>query len=439
MLQNYQPAITSVTLPRYNLAAKLRHKIRLSIVFISIFLFVLHPYTIYGKPGVLVAFVFAFYALNTGVSKAFAKKFVLPSVILLAIAFVGTISSYFNDIFQLNHLTSVVSLLVIVLASLGIARFSDRSSIPMEKFLYFILLAIVLNSLLIIVEVQYDATRQLIEGYLQQFEGGAIDYSFGYRLRGLASSGGAGLSISIPAALIIALYLFNKKKINRLQLLLTITVLFTSLPVIGRSGIILSAIPLGCYLALILGRSGRLIRKFTRIILFALFVILIGVIGYTYFSEYYSSQYDEAFVNYAFGFLLEENGFENEGTTSMVIDFLTVFPTDFPQVLTGYGFYGGSAFDPWTDSGISRTFLSVGIPLGLVFYLIILSVFLINFRKNKFLIGTFVLLLASSEVKEPLMFSGVASRMFILILVFIYYQRVKNDVGFVARIKHKKD
>lgn len=424
--QNYQPAIASIMLPRNNLITKPSHKIKLLIVFLSVFLFVLHPYTIYGKPGVFIAFVFALYAINTGISKAFAKKFILPSVILLPIAFVGTISSYFNGIFQFNHLTSVISLLIIVLASLGIARFSDHSNISIEKFQYFVLITIVLNSLLIIVEVQYDDVRQLIERYLEQFEGGAINYSFGYRLRGLASSGGAGLSISIPAALIVALYLFDKKSINILHLILIIAVLFTSLPVIGRSGIILSAVPVGCYLTLILGRSGGLIRKLMRITLFSLFVILIGVMGYTYFSEYYSSQYDDAFVNYAFGFLLEENGFENEGTTSMVIDFLTVLPTDFPQVLTGYGFYGGSAFDPWTDSGISRTFLSVGIPLGMIFYLIILNMFLIDFNKNKFLIGAFVLLLVTSEVKEPLMFSGVASRMFILILVFVYYQRVKN-------------
>ena len=46
------------------------------------------------------------------------------------------------------------------------------------------------------------------------------------------------------------------------------------------------------------------------------------------------------------------------------------------------------------------------------------------FSENKFLIGSFILLLAVAEIKEPLLYSGVASRMFIFILVYGYFEKI---------------
>ena len=93
---------------------------------------------------------------------------------------------------------------------------------------------------------------------------------------------------------------------------------------------------------------------------------------------------------------------------------------EFPQVLTGYGFYGGSEFYPWTDAGFNRTFLSVGFLFGSIFYVIVFYMYFLTFRINKYLIGSFVLVLTIAEIKEPLLFSGFASRMFILIFVYYY-------------------
>ena len=49
--------------------------------------------------------------------------------------------------------------------------------------------------------------------------------------------------------------------------------------------------------------------------------------------------------------------------------------------------------------------------------------YLLPLTENRYLIGTFVLVLAIAEIKEPLLFSGVASRMFILVLVYYYFEK----------------
>jgi hypothetical protein len=134
--------------------------------------------------------------------------------------------------------------------------------------------------------------------------------------------------------------------------------------------------------------------------------------------------FGDTFVEYAFGFLLKDGGIQEEGTIGIIVEFLTVLPLDFPQALTGYGFYGGSDFYPWTDSGYSRTFLSVGFLFGFLFYFILFKMYFLPFSENKFLIGSFILLLAVAEIKEPLLYSGAASRMFIFILVYGYFEKI---------------
>ena len=53
--------------------------------------------------------------------------------------------------------------------------------------------------------------------------------------------------------------------------------------------------------------------------------------------------------------------------------------------------------------------------------------YFLQFNSNKFLIGSFILLLAIAETKEPLLYSGVASRMFILLLVYCYCGKISTE------------
>lgn len=391
------------------------------LVFFSILLIVLNPYTIFGKPGIFIAGIFAFYALLTGIKKTFFLNFGIPILLMLVLATFGALSSFLNGIPQINHPLAVISLMIMVLAAYGIFVYCKKKNIAIDDLLFLILLVIALNSVIILLELQFSSLRVFIESFLDPLSGGSIDYAEGYRLRGIASSGGAGLSISIPAALTIAFHLFDRGKLNAFLLLILLFTLLASVVVIGRTGIILSIIPIGIYFLMSLFRRFK-IRSILKTLFFVVMpLLIIAPLFYQYISVFFSEMFGDDFVKYAFGFLLDgSSGIEEEGTVGMIAEFITVLPLEWPQALTGYGFYGGSFFYPWTDAGYNRTFLSIGFLFGFIFYILLFYMYLLPFKINKYLIGSFLLILSIAEIKEPLLFSGVASRMFILILIYYY-------------------
>lgn len=398
-----------------------------SLIFLSAALIILHPYTIYGKPGIFVAIVYSAYAIKMGIDKHFVSDFLIPCIILLVIGVIGAFSSAIHGITQYNHPLAVISFLIMLLAARGLASVAYNNNLSLNEYLYIILMVITLNSIIIIIELQYDTFRMFVEQYLDQFIGGSINYSYGYRLRGIASSGGAGLSISIPAGIIISLYLYKKRVISLIFIAINSLILLFSIVVIGRTGIILLAVPVSVYLLDILSEH-RDIKIYIYILITIICSISIFPLFIDLLSSFYSDKYGEAFVDYAYGFILDGSaGFEQEGTVGMVAEFLRVLPDKFPEYLIGYGFYGGSGFEPWTDSGYSRTFLSVGFLFGILFYYNIFKMYLIDFLDYKYLIGSFFLLLVFAEAKEPLLYSGVASRVFLLLIGYLHIEKSTNN------------
>ena len=343
----------------------------------------------------------------------------MPTAVLFMIGVIGMVSSFFNDIFQFNHLLAIVSFIVIISAAYGLWIYCQRNGISVNEMLVVVLLVIVFNSVIIILELNFDSFRQFIESFLDPFKGGGINYASGYRLRGVSSAGGAGLSISIPVALTIALHLFDRKILPFYLFIPIAAILLFSILVIGRTGLVLSVLPFTIYMILLLKR-GRVIFLLTIWLTLPLLLRLL----YQFTTGYFTDMFGENFIMYAIGFLLEgSEGIEKERTIGYIIDFLKVLPLEFPQAFVGYGFYGGSAFVPWTDSGFARMFMSVGFVFGLIFYMLIYRVYFLAFKSNEFLIGVMILLLTVAEIKEPLLFSGVASRIFITVLVFFWLEK----------------
>ena len=393
--------------------------LRLIFVFLCLALIILHPYTIYGKPGLLVAATLAGYGLFHGIKKRFAILFLLPALGLLLIGAIGVVSSLFNNIFQLNHLMSAISFNVLLLAAYGLWVYCERRNISRDEVLTAILFVVVFNSIVILLELQFESFRLLIESFLDPLRGGSINYAKGFRFRGVAGSGGAGLSLSIPVALTIALYLFERKILSLFLLIPIVAILLFSVLVIGRTGLILTLIPCALYLTQLLQP-----RRMAVTLALCVVVVAVSIALLQFATSYFSGTFGDGFVKYSFGFLLDGiEGIEKEGTVGVIAGFLTVLPLEFPQALVGYGFYGGSDFFPWTDSGYSRMFLSVGFVFGLMFYLIIFRTYFLGFKGNEFLIGTLILILAVAELKEPLLFSKIASRIFIITLVFCWFNR----------------
>lgn len=397
------------------------------LVFLVVLMIVMHPYTNYGKPGQMAVLFLAGYSLYCGLGDAFLRKMLVPCLCLMAFSAAGALSSAAHGIPQLNHLAAVVSLLMLVLAGRGVFLYCQRARIGFDDLLLILLLVVVANSMIVLLEIQFDPLRQAIESVLDPILSGTINYASGYRLRGIATTGGASLSIAIPAAIVIALYLFNRGRIHGLLLMVFFFILLASVVVIGRSGVVLIAIPVLAYLLMLMHKDAGFWPIVKKILVACVILAVLLPFFFQFITAFFTEMFGEAFIQYAFGFLLEGGeGIREEGTVSLIADFLTVLPLQFPEAITGFGFYGGSDFFPWTDSGYSRTFLSIGFVLGLAFYVIMLRMFLLVFKGNKFLIGSLLLILLISEAKEPLLYSGVVSRMFILILVFRFCEQTEG-------------
>lgn len=395
-------------------------------IFISLTLIILNPYSVYGKPGQLIAVGLAGYACFYGIKKALWHEMLLPLTFLFFISIVGLISSIANGITQFNHIGSIISLIVVVLSVQGIWLIGSKIELSINSLIKIILAIIVLNSSIIILELIVDEFRAVVESFLDPLVDASINYADGYKFRGIASAGGANLSIIIPAGVICALYLFSREKIGVIVLIFIFTILFFSITVMGRSGLIFSVIPLALYP--ILNR-----RKLNRRSLFSLSIIGIALVASLLFLKNYgvtflSDKFGDDFLFYSFGFIFEgKEGFEEEGTLGILGDFLTVLPNDFSSALFGYGFYGGSEFSPWTDSGYARMFLSVGYFFGALFYFVVIRLYLSKAKLDLFLVYSFVLVLSVAEVKESLLFSGYAARVFIIILTFFTLERSRFE------------
>jgi len=403
---------------------------KLAFVFTCLCLVILHPYTTLGKPGFFVAIIFALYGVYHGVNRQFAIDFMAPVAVLVLISFVGVLSSVMNGIFQLNHLWATSAFGLLLLTAHGLWVYCQRCGISKDEVIVAVLFVIVLNSLIIAFELFFPSLRLFIEDFLDPLKGGSINYAEGFRLRGLASSGGAGLSISVPAALVISFYLYDRKSLSLSLMLPIIIILLFFVMVIGRTGLFLSAVTLMIYATVFIFKLKWTVNSMSRVLILVPMILLGAIYVYHFFEDFFTLVFGASFIEYTYGFFLKGgDAIAEEGTIPVVIKFLNVLPLELPQALVGYGFYGGSGFSPWTDSGYARMFMSVGFIFGLSFYVILYRIYFRGFRGHEFFVGTLILLLSIAEVKEPLLYSGVASRMFIFILVFCWFDNYLRSRG----------
>jgi hypothetical protein len=385
-------------------------------LFVFIFILILNPYTVLGKPASVVAFFLSVYAIMSGSAGFFIRYYMFPVLLMLFIAVWGTMISNFNGIGQYNHVIAVISFALMIFSSQGVWFLCRKLDITFDDLVLLVSLVAILNSLIIICEVAYPLFRQLLETFL--VPAGNIDWRYGFRFRGLAASGGAGLSVLTPVCSMCLFYLYGRGRVSLVFLIGSLLVILFATINIGRTGLVLFPISV-CYYFLYLTKK-RL--SFFRITL-ALVILILSMVFlsylYSYLLVYFSGKFGDGFTYYAFGFLSDGMaGVESEGTLTAIIQFIEVLPLSFPEALIGVGFYGGSDFFPWTDSGYSRMFLSVGFPLGFVFYFCVFLVYFRSISSSRVLFFGILTILTVAEVKEPFLFSNISARLMVLMLVF---------------------
>lgn len=371
---------------------------------------VLNPYTVAGPIAYYVALPICGIAILRGF-KSIRKDVLLAFALCVMISCIGVFSSLLHGITQVGHLKVAVSIFVYYLLGIGLYFSFLKKGFGLDDALLAALWMGVANGVVILLQVQVPAFRTIVESFLGA--SGNIDWKEGFRYRGVAAGGGASLSILIPVCVFIAMYLYGVKRIGIFATTFSIAVLIASVFFIGRTGLILLPFVVLFYA---LGR-GR--RVFNAVLLWGGIFGLVIIFGFGFMKEFLIEQYGEGFYMRSLGYFLEgSEGFQDEGTASVLIDYLNVLPKEFPEVFVGYGFYGGSDFWPWTDSGYARMFLSVGYIFGLLFYVCVLYIFRVSIVSRSALFVPLIAILLMAEVKEGLLLAGYSSRLVFILLGF---------------------
>ena len=385
-------------------------KLSICVAFIFVSLYILNPYSTFGPLGLYVSFPFFLLGLATSAAKKFIASNSFSILMLLLISIWGSFVSHFYQIPQLIHLYVTISMIVSIVACYGFLYFAQLNRINLSTIQLLALNAIALNSTIIIFEFLFPPLREFVESFLVQLDN---DYLFSTRFRGIASAGGAALSLVPSIGMLLSFELLRKQKLSILMVSIYTLVLFLSLLLIGRTGIVLSVIPIGLFL---LTRYRKL--YLSNLVFDLIFFSLVSV-GCLFFIDFIGGSFGDSFIDYTIGFLFQDGGIANEETTTALANqHLAAIPTEFPAAIFGYGFYGYGGFEPHSDSGFARMFMSVGIPLGLIYYTIFIRLIFGYFKIGKSLFLIFLLiLLLFAEIKEPLLFSQFASRAFLLFTV----------------------
>lgn len=386
--------------------------------FVTLLFIVLNPYTLIGPLGYYAALPFlgvtALFGMRN-ISKEIARIF----LVLILISFFGLFSSVLHGITQVEHVKVAFSIFIYYLVGIGLFV-SFGKKVEFDEFLLGSLYVGVLNGFVILLQVQMPQFRTLVESVF--VESGNIDWADGFRYRGLASGGGASLSVFSAFMVYICLYLYGVKKIGALMASVSLIVLIASVFFIGRTGVLLIFV---AFLFHALVQGWRNIKIITFTVGAVVFVYFAGL---DYIKEFLIQEYGEGFYRYSLGFLLEgRQGIKDEGTADIIAEFLTVVPKDFPEILIGYGFYGGSDFYPWTDSGYARMFLSVGFLFGFIFYVCAFYIFKKSTPGKEIFFWPLIALLAIAETKEGMMFAGYSSRLLFILMGFWAAQKLHSQ------------
>lgn len=276
-----------------------------------------------------------------------------------------------------------------------------------------------INSVIILLEFYFPEIRVFVESFL--ISDTKVDYSNGLRFRGLASAGGASLSLAHGISIPLSYYLYKQNNIGPLRLFLTVTIIFISLIFIGRTGIIIAVIGIICVTFFSKSRLKEA-KFFSKLWLYIVGIAALALIS---FAGTFFNSLPDFYQNYSLNlFLGGSESLKSEGTINTVIAFYD-FPQSISKIIFGTGNFSGGydyGYDWPGDPGIMKMLTSYGI-FGILFYpLLLVGVFCLPKGSLRDILIICSVLLVFSEIKEPFIFKGYTSRFFWLLIGISLYQ-----------------
>lgn len=363
----------------------------------------LNPYTLIGPVGYYLLALFLFFVFCLKKNLLFIKPIFSVALFLMVLGLYASLNSGLRGYSSGFLLVPAVTVLIYTSFGYLLVKYFDFSF----KFIVLtVVAAATINGAIIIFEVFLPEFRKIVESLL--IDSGNIDWSKGFRFRGIASGGGASLSLFCAFAIHCCLYWYFCLGAKKLNVLLCSSVIAFSVLFIGRTGVFLSGLIAVSWLAFYKPfSSSHFVFRLFLVVFFVIVIFLFFVVGDEIFGP--------GFTKYVLGAFMSEEGLSEEGTLQVLLRFWSIYPTEFPAVILGYGSFLNDHL-PYMDAGYNRTVVSLGFPLTLIFYTSILTSFLFLARGNYIFFVPFLFMLMIGELKESLLFSGYAARAFMICL-----------------------
>lgn len=377
----------------------------------------------------LAFFFFKVYFLDKN-SFYINNKFLITILILLVYPhIISFLTGAQPDLGLMKTQVSILAMIMLGFSSIYISKISQlNSKLPLDLCKIFTTI-VVLNSIIVLFEFYSPPFRVLLESFL--IEDGKVDYANGLRFRGLASAGGASLSVAHGISIPLMYYLFRKNYLGPLRLLLSIVIVFISLIFIGRTGFVVAF--LGTLLVILLTKSNS--EKTKILSKMWVYIILIGSIFLLSYAAVFFDSLPKFYQSYSINvFLGGAESLKSEGTIAKVLSFFS-FPDNVWQIFFGTGNMSGGyeyGYDMPADPGFMKILTGYGI-FGLLFYPgLVLWCFSLPKSYLRDILIICSILLVCSEFKEPFIFKGYTSRFLWLLFGLTVYQRGLFTVkGFV--------
>ncbi|VAW76722.1 hypothetical protein MNBD_GAMMA12-3543 [hydrothermal vent metagenome] len=286
-----------------------------------------------------------------------------------------------------------------------------------EDSVLFLIKTMVLSALLISITCALEFFLPSFKAFFAMLieTSGNIEYEESFRVHGLATGGGASLSVGLALSSVLGLFLFEKS--NGLKSVFWGSVslfIFVSTLFVGRTGLFLLLFFYLMYFASTISFRGVLV------------VILVIVLMYTFVGSVQEEQLN-IFYNYSLEPLMNyiENGVIESKTTTGLMS-MYYMPDAF-HVLFGAGYwrYPTHGYD-LSDVGYMKIIMAYGFIGAMVFYSLQLYIYSHAYsffvKRYKFKIGFLFIfyVLFIAELKEEFFVQNYAFKILILLAVFSF-------------------
>lgn len=339
--------------------------------FVAIYFFIFSPRLAVGgglNTGLLVVAGLFLIAATVHRRLSFPKSVLTISGVWAFLAVYSTLLAEYYGNNPSYFLNISMAVIISILFSWFFAEILSANGVPddslIETLMMLSVAVIFVNSTIIVSEFFAPDFKSALESIQFQDPGANINYfEHAFRFRGLASGGGAGLSILNALGVLLIIFLVIWRRLPGFVGLLAALVIVASNVFTGRTGLIFGILFLIILQTMILSRSmlTGVRGVIGGLLLIFAFVIIVQLVM--------NIDLDTEVSGWAFEWVDGLMSGKVDSASSDDLESMLFLPDQVQHLFFGIGFFEGDGrLYPRSDSGYVKTILSIGILFGGVLY-----------------------------------------------------------------------